>query len=413
MPQTPRTTPFHARVAPLNQTGIWKHWSGYLVPPSYHFSLNHEYYAIRNAAALLDTSPLFKYRISGSGAEAFLCHVLARDVRACRPGRAQYTCWCDERGFVLQDGVILHVKEGEYWLTAAEPTLRYFRNVARAIGSAVEIEDVSLDYGILALQGPRAHDVLSRLTDDATPLRFFGACSTRIAGCDVMISRTGYTGDLGYELWIASPDAETVWDALMSEGGDYNLTPMGTTPLKMARMEAGLLLMGVDFQMSRFAWVDEERDTPLELGWSWMFRKLDSDDRDFIGRSAIQREMEGRTSRWKTVGLAVDWDEYEAVHTEVGLLPPRHEIYRETTMSVYRRGDIEWDYAGYSTSFATSSLLRKPLAIAKVPLDLSEPGAEVDLELSVLHRPRTVLARVERLPFFDPPRKTAAMGGDS
>ncbi|NNF14694.1 MAG: aminomethyl transferase family protein [Gemmatimonadetes bacterium] len=410
MAQTPRTTPFHARVAPLNQTGVWKHWSGYLVAPQYHFSLSYEYYAIRNAAALLDTSPLFKYRFSGPGAGAILRRILARDIGACRPGRAQYTCWCDARGFILQDGVILHVRPGEYWLTAAEPSLRYFRNVARDMGTEADIVDISGDYGILALQGPHSHDVIAQLTDDATPLRFFDVCETSIDGCDVVVSRTGYTGDLGYEIWIRSEDAETVWDALAAVGGDYNLTPMGTTPLKMARMEAGLLLMGVDFQMSRFAWVDEERDTPLELGWSWMFRKLDDDDRDFVGRVAIEREVERKTSRWKTVGLALDWDEYENAYSEVGLLPPRHEIYRETTMSVYRRGEIEWDYAGYATSFTTSSLLRKPLALAKLPLDLAEPGSEVDLELSVLHRPTTVLARVEPLPFFDPPRKTASMG---
>ncbi|MBT8487211.1 MAG: aminomethyltransferase family protein [Gemmatimonadetes bacterium] len=410
MAQTPRTTPFHARVAPLNQTGVWKHWSGYLVAPQYHFSLSYEYYAIRNAAALLDTSPLFKYRFSGPGAGAILRRILARDIGACRPGRAQYTCWCDARGFILQDGVILHVRPGEYWLTAAEPSLRYFRNVARDMGTEADIVDISGDYGILALQGPHSHDVIAQLTDDATPLRFFDVCETSIDGCDVVVSRTGYTGDLGYEIWIRSEDAETVWDALAAVGGDYNLTPMGTTPLKMARMEAGLLLMGVDFQMSRFAWVDEERDTPLELGWSWMFRKLDDDDRDFVGRVAIEREVERKTSRWKTVGLALDWDEYENAYSEVGLLPPRHEIYRETTMSVYRRGEIEWDYAGYATSFTTSSLLRKPLALAKLPLDLAEPGSEVDLELSVLHRPTTVLARVAPLPFFDPPRKTASMG---
>lgn len=413
-PQTPRTTPFHSRVGRLNQTGIWKHWSGYLVAPQYHFSLNHEYYAIRNSVALLDTSPLFKYRFSGDGAEAVLQRLLARDIGACPPGRAQYTCWCDERGFLLQDGVVLHVRPGEYWVTAAEPTLRYFRNVAREMGSAAEITDISDDYGILALQGPHAHDVIRQLTDDATPLRFFGVCRTQIAGCDVTVSRTGYTGDLGYEIWISSKDAETVWDALVAAGSGYNITPIGTTPLKMARIEAGLLLIGADFQMSRFAWVDEQRDTPLELGWSWMFRKLADHDRDFIGRAAIENEFAQGTSRWKTVGLAVDWADYERVYSEAGLLPPRHEIYRETTMSVYRRGAIEWDYAGYATSFTTSSLMRRPLAIAKLPLDLAEPGSEVDLELSVLHKPTTVLARVERMPFFDPPRKTAPTGaGDA
>ncbi|MDX1492776.1 MAG: aminomethyltransferase family protein [Longimicrobiales bacterium] len=394
---------------PLNRTGIWKHWAGYLVPPQYQLSLSNEYWAIRNAVALLDTSPLFKYRFAGPDARRVLERILARNIGACAPGRAQYTCWCDQRGFILQDGVVLHVPEGEYWLTAAEPSLRYFRNVARAMEADVSIDDISHDYGILALQGPHAHHVLRQLTDDATPLRFFGVCRTEFAGCGVVVSRTGYTGDLGYEIWVENADAETVWDALFEAGRGHNLTPIGTTALKMARIEAGLLLMGADFQMSRLAWVDGERDTPLELGWSWMFRKLAEDQRDFIGRSAIEAELADGSSRWRTVGLAVDWHDYERVYAEAGLLPPRHEIYAETTMSVYRRGDIEWDYAGWATSFTTSSLLRQPLAIAKLPLDLSEPGTEVDLELSVLHRPTTVLARVHRMPFFDPPRKTASM----
>lgn len=406
----PRTTPFHSRVAPLNQTGVWKHWSGYLVAPQYQYSLNSEYYAIRNSVALLDTSPLFKYRFRGSDARPLLEHVLARNVAGCGVGRAQYTCWCDPRGFVVQDGVVLQPAPGEYLLTAAEPTLRYFRSIARERSlSQVEIEDVTDAYGILALQGPHAHSVLGQLTDVADPLKYFRAAPGRIAGCDVVISRTGYTGDLGYELWIRTEDAGTVWDALFDAGRGYSLTPIGTTALKMARVEAGLLLIGTDFHTSRFAWVDAQRETPVELGWGWMFRKLSEDSRDFIGREAIERELERGTSRWNTVGIAVDWHDYERVYTEAGILPPRHELYSETTMSIYRRGGKEWDYAGYASSFLSSSLLRKPIALAKLPLDLAQPGSEIDLEVNVIRQPKNVLARVERMPFFNPPRKTAKM----
>jgi len=410
----PLTTPFHSRLEPLNRTGLWKHWSGFLVAPQYQYSLNAEYYAIRNAVALLDTSPLFKYRFSGAGARAVLERALARDVGGCGVGRAQYTCWCDGRGFVLQDGVVMQVAPGEYRLTAAEPTLRYFRTVARDVGASdAVIDDVSADFGILALQGPYAHEVLRRLTGAATDLRYFGVARTAVAECDVTVSRTGYTGDLGYELWVRAHDAVTVWDALMAAGADYNITPIGTTALKMARVEAGLLLMGVDFHTSRFAWVDAQRETPDELGWGWMLRGLDEDGRDFIGRSAIEAERERGTSRWRTVGLAVDWHDYERVYTEAGVLPPRHELYSETTMSVYRRGAKEWDYAGYASSFLASSLLRTPIALAKLPPDLAEPGSEVDLEVPVIRRPHNILARVERLPFFSPARKTAPVNGAS
>jgi aminomethyltransferase len=404
----PLTTPFHSRTAAANRTGLWKHWAGFLVAPQYQHSLTAEYYAIRNAVALLDTSPLFKMRIAGPGARAVLERALARDIGSCGPGRAQYTCWCDPPGFVVQDGVVMQPAPGEYRLTAAEPTLRWFREVARDIGvTDVVIEDVSAQYGILALQGPHAHDVLARLTDAAAPLRYFGVAEATVAGADVTISRTGYTGDLGYELWVRAGDAGRVWDAVTAAGEDWNITPIGTTALKMARVEAGLLLMGVDFQTARFAWADAARETPHELGWGWMFRKLEADGRDFVGRAPIEAQRANGGGRWRTVGLAVDWGDYERVYTEAGVLPPRHEVYAEATMSVYRRGDKAWDYAGYATSFLTSSLLRTPIALAKLPPDLAAPGSEVDLEVAVIRRPRNVLARVRRLPFFDPPRKTA------
>lgn len=409
----PLTTPFHPRVEARNEAGLWKHWAGYLVAPQYQYSLSAEYYAIRNSVSLLDTTPLFKYRVSGHDAARFLGRVLARDIAGCPLGRAQYTCWCDERGFVLQDGVVMQVDEGEYWLTAAEPTLRYFRSVAREMGVDVEIEDVSRAFGILALQGPHAHEVIRQLTDAATPLSYFGATCAIIEQRPVMISRTGYTGDLGYELWIRAEDACVVWDALMHAGHGHNIIPIGTTALKMARIEAGLLLMGADFHSARFAWVDEQRETPVELGWSWMFRKLGEDDRDFVGRAAIESELRDRTSRWTTVGLAVDWHDYERVYTSAGVVPPRHEVYSESTMSVYRRGTTEWDYAGYASSFTTSSLLRTPLAIAKLPLDLAKPGSEVDLEVTVVRRPQNVLARVARMPFYNPARKSAAMNEEA
>ena len=159
----PLTTPFHPRIRDRNEVGLWKHWAGYLVAPQYQYSVTAEYYAIRNSVSLLDTSPLFKYRVSGPDAARFLGRVLARDIAGCPPGRAQYTCWCDQRGFVLQDGVVMQVEEGEYWLTAAEPTLRYFRTTAREIDAEVYIEDVSPAFGILALQGPHAHDVILSL----------------------------------------------------------------------------------------------------------------------------------------------------------------------------------------------------------------------------------------------------------
>lgn len=367
-----------------------------------------EYYAIRNAAALFDTSPLFKYHFSGPDVQIFLAHTLARDIRTCRVGQAQYTVWCNAAGFVVEDGVILRIAEDEYRLTTTEPNLRYFRKIVRELGlSGVQIEDISSDYGILALQGPHSVTVLQQLTDAASRLRYFWLNQTTIADKSVVISRTGFTGDLGYELWIHTADAVTIWDALMEAGAGYNITPMGLNALKMARVEAGLLLLDVDFYSARFAWVDAQRETPIELGWGWMFRDLAKDSRDFIGRAAIEAELNQKTSRWKTVGLTVDWNAYEQVHRDAGIMPPKEGIYHEGTMSIYRRGGKEYEYAGYASSFLYSSLLKRHIAIAKLPLDLVESGAQVDLELSVIRRPVNVMAQVVEMPFYSPPRKTA------
>lgn len=404
----PKTTPFHERLEPLNQTKIWKNWSGYLVAPKYQYSISSEYYAIRNSVSLLDTSPLFKYRFSGDDAILLLEHALARNINQCKIGQAQYTVWCDEKGFLVQDGVILRISENEFWLTAAEPSLRYFRQIARKLKlSEVEIDDTSEQFGILALQGPHSHNVISQLTDAATALKYFRIAQTQIAGKPVTISRTGYTGDLGYELWIGSEDANVVWDALMKAGQDHNIVTIGTTALKMARVEAGLLLMDVDFHSSRYAWVDAQRETPVELGFDWMFRKLDCDERDFIGRAAIENELRDRSSRWTTVGLEIDWHDYERVHLEAGIATPKYEHYCEDTMSIYRCGEKEWDYAGYASSFLFSSLLKKPIAIAKLPLDLAVVGTEIDIEVPVIRKPVNVLARVCEMPFFNADRKTS------
>ncbi len=409
----PKITPFHARVEPLNQTGIWKNWSGYLVCPNYQYSVVTEYYSIRNAAAILDTTPLFKYRIQGAQAEDLLGYVLARDTRKCNTGTAQYSVLCNAAGFVIQDCVVLHVNNQEYWLTTAEPSLRYFREWARQLNlTSVSIEDISSDYGIVAVQGPHSLNVISQLTSGAESLRFFEVLQTEIEMIPVTISRTGFTGDLGYEIWVPVQHALRLWDMLMSAGCGYNLTPIGTTALKMARVEAGLLLMGVDFHSARYAWVPEQTESPFELGWGWMLRTLADDDREFLGRNALRSELLSQSSRWKTVGLEVDWHDFERLHREAGVPTAKHEIYRESTMSIYRRGTIEWDYVGYASSFLFSPILQKPIALAKLPFDLATAGTEIDLEITILRRPVNVLARVASLPFFNPPRKTQIITGN-
>ena len=397
-----RTTPFHERLNALNETGLWEHWAGHLVATKYQMAEKSEYFAVRNSAAIFDTSPLFKYRIHGPGAERFLAGVLARDIRTCPPGHAQYTAWCDDRGHVVEDGVVLHLDPDEFILTAAEPNLAYFEGLV--VGHEVEIEDVSEAWGVLAFQGPRSRDLLSALAPAVAKLPYFGLIRTKIDKVPVIVSRTGFTGDLGFEIWAPAADALRVWDALWAVSRGQGVVPFGMTALYMARIEAGLILLDVDFHSSRFAWTDADRSTPLELGLGWMFKGIDTDDRVFIGRDAIRRERAAKSSRWKLSGLVVDWREYDRIYGEAGLIPPKDHTPIQDEYYIY---DDDLNQLGYATSQMYSPMLQRHIALARVPLDRATPGSRVKLELAVAHKYEYFDAVVSRTPLFDPQRRTA------
>ena len=397
-----RTTPFHQRTNALNETQLWSHWSGHLAADRYQMSDKLEYFAVRNAAGLFDSSPLYKYRIHGKGAEAYLGGILARDIRACLPGQAQYTCWLDDRGFVVEDGVILHTGKSEYLLTCAEPNFAYF---ADRIGRHdVVIEEVSHDIGTLALQGPRSRDLLAKLVPQMDKIPYFGVARGEIGGAAVTVSRTGYSGDLGYEIWIDTPDALHVWDTLWESMEGYGVLPFGLAALYMLRIEAGLLLLDADFDSSRFAWNDAHRSSPIELGWSWMFKELAGDDRAFIGRKALEREIADKTSRWAMRGLIVDWRDYDRVYDEAGLIPPKEHSPIVEDWMLY---DDDYQRVGYATSFMYSPMLQRHIALARVRPDFAKLGTKVNLEFTVDHHYEQVAARVARLPLYNPARKTA------
>jgi len=397
-----RTTPFHERTSALNATGLWEHWSGHIVATKYQMSEKFEYFAIRNSAGIFDTSPLYKYRIHGPDAERFLAGVLARDIRTCRPGQAQYTLWCDDRGFVVEDGVVQRRATDEFFLTSAEPNLAYFRDLIW--DERVEIEEVSGDYGVLAVQGPKSREVLASLAPGVARLGYFGLTPAKIARAPVIVSRTGYTGDLGYEIWVPADDAVGVWDAIMTAGQGRGVIPYGLQALYMARIEAGLLLLNVDFESSRFAWNDDHRSTPIELGFGWMFRDLARDDRAFVGRGAIRRELAEQTSRWRLMGLIVDWHDYDRIYGEAGLIPPKDHMLVQEEIYVY---DDAGRQIGFATSFMYSPILQRHIALARVPLAIASPGCEVKLELAVSHRYEYVTAQVARTPLYNPERRTA------
>jgi len=397
-----RTSPFHERTSALNETGLWSHWAGHLAANRYQESDKFEYFAVRNAAGVFDTSPLFKYRIAGRGAEPFLAGILARDIRACAPNHAQYTTWLDDRGFVLEDGVIQRRGPDEYLLTSAEPNLAYLTD--RVGRLAVTVEDLSLDIGALAIQGPRSRPVLERLVPAVAEVPFFGITTGDIGGVPVTVTRTGYTGDLGYEVWVASSDALRVWDALWDSFDGQGVLPYGLAALYMLRIEAGLLLLGKDFDSSRFAFNDAHRSTPLELGWSWMFKGLTDDDRAFIGRRALEQEIAEKTSRWKMSGLVVDWEDYDRVYGDAGLIPPKAHAPVHEDWMVY---DDAGSRVGFATSFMYSPILQRHIALARVRPDLAKSGTRVQLEFTVDHHYEKVAAHVARLPLYNPERKTA------
>jgi aminomethyltransferase len=398
-----RTTPFHERTSAANVSGLWEHWSGYLVAQKYQLSEKFEYFAIRNSAGLFDSSPLFKYRMSGPDAEAFLGGVLARDIRTCAVGHGQYTAWLDDGGFVVEDGVIFRTGPDDYLLTCAEPNLAYFEDLAGR--RRVSFEDVSEDSAVLAVQGPKSREILACLAPAIEGLPYFGLMDATIAGAAVRISRTGYTGDLGYELWIPSDRAVAVWDAIAEAGAGKGVIPFGMIALYMARIEAGLLLLDVDFASSRYAWTNATRSSLIEVGLGWMVRDLAADDRAFIGRRALERELRDGTSRWKLTGLVLDWRDYDRHFDDAGLIAPKDHTPIQDEYYVY--GDEGVTQIGYATSLMYSPMLQRHIALARVPLDRTKPGSTVKLELPVNHRYEYFDAAVTRLPLYNPDRRTA------
>jgi aminomethyltransferase len=395
-------TPFHERTAALNATGLWSHWSGRLAAEKYQLSEKAEYVSVRNAAGLFDVSPLFKYRFSGPGAERYLAGVMARDPGQLKPGEAHYAVWCDDRGFVVEDGVLLRHGRDEFMLTAAEPNLAYFADLRRP-RDEVAIEDVSDDWAVLAIQGPRSRMLLERLDPSIGALSYFGHADAAIGDRTVHVSRTGYTGDLGYEIWCRADDALAVWDAVWDATRGYGVDPFGLTALYMTRIEAGLLLLDVDFHSSRFAWTDHDRATPFELGLGWTLRDLDS-DRAFIGRNALRREKAHGTSRFRTTGIVVDYEGWNRIHEEGGQLPPMNHVPVQADQYLY---DDDGAQVGYITSFMYSPVLQRHIGIARVPVASATPGSRVNLEVPVNHRYVHVAAETARLPLYNPQRKTA------
>jgi aminomethyltransferase len=393
-----RTTPFHTRTAALCVSRAWRRWAGYVVASSYALTHEPEYHAIRSAAALFDISPLYKYRITGRDAARLLDRIVTRDVARAEVGQVLYTPWCDADGKVLDDGTITRLEDDRFRMTAAEPGLRWLEG--NAAGLAVAIEDVSDATAALALQGPASRAVLQGLCDaDLARLRFFRSMAVTLAGIPVTVSRTGYTGDLGYEIWLEAPDAIPLWDALITAGADHGVTPAGMLALDVARIEAGLMLIDVDYIPARKALIAAQTSSPFELDLAWT---VNFAKEQFVGKRALSREAQ-RAPAWQFVGLEIDWDALERLYTEAGLAPQLPGVAWRTSTPAYANGR----QVGYATSGCWSPLLKKYIALAHLESPWAAPGSAVELEVTVEHRRRRAAARVVKKPFYNPERKRA------
>ena len=391
-----KTTPFHERTAALCVSHAWRRWAGYIVASSYELSHEREYHAIRAAAALFDVSPLYKYVVRGRDAARLLDRVVTRDVLRSQVGQVLYTPWCDAAGKVIDDGTVARLDETVFRMTAAEPNLRWLE--ANALGLEGSIEDVSGSVAALSLQGPNARVILQQL-GELPPLKYFRLAETRLRGIPVSASRSGYTGDLGFEIWVTADQALALWDALIDAGTPYGLQPAGMLALDVARLEAGLMLIDVDYVPARKALIESQSSSPYELDLGWA---VNLDKAQFVGKQALAAEKQ-RGPQWQFVGVEIGWEGLERLYTEAGLATRLPQQAWRMSVPIYSGAEQK----GYATSGGWSPILKRYIALAHLQAPWAKPGTPLDMEITVEHRRRRASARVVKKPFFDPERKRA------
>jgi glycine cleavage system T protein (aminomethyltransferase) len=394
----PIGTAFHERTLTLCESLNYREWSGYYAVSVYEMHHEHEYNAIRNSAALIDITPLFKYRVTGRDAMRFVNRVISRDINKVAVDQVIYCCWCDPEGKVIDDGTITRLGENEYRWTAADPSLRWFQQ--NALGLEVNIEDISEQVAALALQGPTSGKLLHAVAEaNVANLKYFRVTHGKIAGVPVDISRTGYTGDLGFEIWIPWKDAVKVWDELTKKGKAFDIHPAGMIALDIVRIEAGLILIEVDYISSKKALIDAQKYSPAEIG---LGKLVDLKKESFVGREALAAEAKKGAER-ALVGLEINWNEVEALYEKIGMAPQVPGMASRVAVPVYRAGK----FLGKATSTTWSPTLKKMIALACVSREHSTMGTTLQMELTVEAVRHTVSAKVAALPFFNPARKTA------
>jgi aminomethyltransferase len=392
-------TPFHSRTQYLCESQEWRNWSGFMAAVCYEKSHESEYFAIRNSAGLIDISPLFKYEIKGPQASILVNRIMTRNIENCAIGQMMYSPWCDDRGKVIDDGVISRLGENHFRITSADPNLVWFQD--SGYGLEAMVTDISADIAALALQGPNSTRILSELLPDTNlvRLKYYHLIQTELDGFPLTISRSGYSGDLGYELWIDAVHAERLWDLLLGVGTGYGIKPAGLAALDIARIEAGLLLIEVDYISSRKALIEAQKSSPYEIGLAWTVNLSKS---NFTGKQALEEEQR-KGSQWAFVGLEVEWDSLEALFTAVDLAPQLAGRASRTAVPIYKNDQ----QIGQSTSHTFSPILKSYIHLGTLKREDAKLGNWVEIEFTVEYIRKRVNALVARTPFFYPPRKRA------
>ena len=391
-----KLSPFFDRTSVLNESQEWRRWSGYLSATNYELNHENEYFAIRTKAALLDITPLYKYLIEGPDSQKFLHRLVTRNINICKIGQVMYTPWCDENGKVIDDGTVQRLSNHKFRITSAEPNLEWLEH--NSVGMDLTISDESTTTAALALQGPNSRDVLNAVANETLDdLKFFWMMDTKFGDIPVSISRTGYTGDLGYEIWMDKKNALLVWDLLIEKGKPYGITPTGLQALDISRIEAGLILLDVDYISSRHALIESRKSSPFELGLGWSV-KMKKDN--FIGKRALEKELKNGPE-WKFVGIEIEWDELEKHYRKAGLAPGLPSTAWRTSTPLYSGSE----QVGYATSGVWSPILKRYIALAHIKNGYSKEGTVLNFELKVEHFRKLTPAKVVKTPFFDPERK--------
>ncbi len=397
----PIKSPFFARTSALCNSMNWKEWAGYYAVSSYGTLHDPEYFAFRYSAGLLDITPLFKYRVKGPDAAAFLSRIMVKNIHKLGVGRVSYCCWCTDAGKVIDDGTVMRRAENEFFVTSADPGYSWFSRFLR--GYDVVLEEISEEVAGLALQGPTSRDILKQICDaDLNNLKFFSTVKARADGFEIYVSRTGYTGDLGYEIWVENEHAITLWDAIMSAGKNYDIRPAGLDALDVTRVEAGLILKDVDYFNALYALIDDRMSSPYELSLGWTVN-LDRDP--FNGQASLKAEKENG-SKWAIVGLDIDWPQLESLYAKHGLPPEIGSHAWRSSVPVYISADKKYQ-TGYATSGTWSPILKKNIALATVEKKYENIGNELRIEMTVEHKRYTVPAIISKPQFFNPERKTS------